>query len=33
MLTHNAEAEWKGNLAQGSERRAFDGPYFVQVPI
>ena len=32
MPTHNAEAEWKGNLAQGSGRLklgsgAFDGPY------
>src|SRR5262245_26734588 len=32
MPTHKAEAEWKGNLAQGSGRLkvgsgAFDGPY------
>lgn len=32
MPTHKAEAEWKGNLAQGSGRMklgsgAFDGPY------
>ena len=32
MPTHKAEAEWKGNLAQGSGRlkvgsSAFDGPY------
>jgi hypothetical protein len=32
MPTHKAEAEWKGNLAEGSGRlkfgsSAFDGPY------